>query len=58
MALDTIIKNWAEYPHLKELDEKERLKVLDRISENLDLKTALLIEDNSYWKRRCDKRYV
>jgi hypothetical protein len=57
IALDTIIKNWSEYPHLKELDEKERQKVLDKISENLDLKTALLIEDNSYWKRRCDKNW-
>merc|ERR1712168_1038402 len=54
MALETIIQNWEEHPHLDELSEKERRKVLSKLSLNLDLKKALLIKDNDYWKRRAE----
>ena len=31
MALETIIQNWEEHPHLDELSEKERRKVLSKL---------------------------
>merc|ERR1712212_1409591 len=57
LALDTIISNWATYPHLEALEESERSKVLRKLSLNLDLKKSIIIHDNCYWRRRCEDKW-
>ena len=52
MALETIIQNWEEHPHLDELSEKERRKVLSKLRHRFNLFQHLLIRITSIYSPR------
>ncbi|CBY11354.1 unnamed protein product [Oikopleura dioica] len=58
MALKTIVANWNDFPHFAELPgEKERSVLVEKLALDVPLEKAVLIDDNTYWKRRADTKW-
>lgn len=59
IALKTIVANWNDFPHFAELPgEKERSVLVEKLALDVPLEKAVLIDDNTYWKRRADTKWA